>query len=69
MIVSETAYIWFVTGMVLLISVGWGAVDSVRLRRELSRRNREPDRIFGSIIGIVLGTIGLLGAIMYYLDP
>ena len=69
MIVPHAYFIWFVTAMAAGISVGWFAVDAVRLRRTL----REPpsasrhDRLFGSVIGLVIAAIGIVGVLRYHL--
>ena len=66
MILSPKAYEWFVTGMIILISFGWVAVDVVRLRRYVKNKASH-DEIFGSIIGIVLASLGGVGLFKYYL--
>jgi hypothetical protein len=50
----------------------WIAIDSVRLRRALVayRQDRANlglrDRVFGSMLGILVGFVGLFGALSYY---
>lgn len=47
----------------------WVVIDSVRLRRALSEDRQDRvvrDRIFGSLIGIAVGAIGVFGSLNYY---
>lgn len=67
-IVSHTHFLYFVTAMVVGVCGVWVFVDAIRLRRAL----REPpsplvrDRIFGSVIGLVMNAIGLYGAYAFW---
>lgn len=72
MIVSETAFMWFVTAMVLGIGVGWAIRDALFLRRVLGEKGDPAirrDKIFGAIIGISLSVVGLIGAVRYHWGP
>jgi hypothetical protein len=63
-IVSQTAYLWFVSLVTGLAAIYWIGIDSVRLGRALAGDRRDPairDRIFGSIIGLVVGLVGVIG--------
>lgn len=70
MIVSHEIYIWFVSVLTCGTGVSWLVVDTVRLRRALAEREATParhDRIFGSIIGLIVALIGLVGVLRYHL--
>ena len=67
MIVSEVAFIWFASGCILLISVCWLVWDAIRLRRFWPRRTEEHDQVFGSIIGLLVSLIGIIGVMRYHL--
>jgi hypothetical protein len=70
MIVSHVHYIWFVTALTFGVSASWLVVDLVRLRRALAEREATParhDRIFGSIIGLVVALVGIGGVLRYHL--
>jgi len=47
----------------------WVVIDTVRLRRAL-REDRTDlqvrDRVFGSVVGILVGLIGVFGTLSYY---
>lgn len=47
----------------------WFVVDSIRLRRAL-REDRTDlvvrDRVFGSVLGILIGALGVFGSLNYY---
>jgi hypothetical protein len=72
-ILPEPYYNWFVISGMVGISAGWALVDIVRLRGQLrvyrtgNQSSEARDQIFGSVIGIVLGTLGLVGLFKYYL--
>jgi hypothetical protein len=70
MIVSHEHYIWFVAALTFGTSASWLVVDIVRLRRALAEKEATParhDRIFGSVIGLVVATIGIAGVLLYRL--
>jgi hypothetical protein len=71
-IVSEGAFIWVVTAIVIAIGVVWAVHDLLFLRRVL-REGGDPavrrDKIFGAIIGILLAAVGLIGAVRYHWGP
>lgn len=63
---NHTAYMACVTAVVVGISGSWLIVDSFRLRKAFQdRTHQRHDRIFGSIVGLICGAIGVTGAIMY----
>lgn len=76
MIVSHQTFIWFVTAMAVGICIGWGARDVYLLARHLPRRGREAwrdraawrDQIFGSVVGLVIIAMGIVGVLKYFAD-
>jgi hypothetical protein len=69
-LVSPAVFAWLMTVMVIGISGSWIVVDIVRLRRALRDRDRlgsVRDRVFGSIIGMVIGAIGVVGGFLHHL--
>lgn len=69
MIVSENLFMWICTALVFGLSVGWFVVDVVRLRAVLKDPDAENrhDRIFGSIIGLTIATVGIIGVFRFHL--
>ena len=69
--VSTEFFIWFLTILTLIFSVGWFIFDSrilIRVFKDNSSSedyNRH-DQIFGSIIGIAICFVGALGVLMYH---
>jgi hypothetical protein len=55
-----------------VVAAYWVAIDSVRLRRAIVayRKDRADlgvrDRVFGSVMGILVGAVGVGGSIAYY---
>ena len=74
MIVSHTVVVWFVSAMIVGVSVGWGARDIYLLTKHLRKKHEwdEPaawrDQIFGSFMGLVVVTFGMLGVLRYHLS-
>ncbi len=66
MLTSVENFVWFATILVSAWSIMWFTVDSVNLRRELARDERNPDRVFGFIIGLVLAVLGQTGVLVYH---
>jgi hypothetical protein len=65
LIVSRTAIQWVLTGLTGGAAAYWIVIDSSRLRRALKDDTTRPtvkDRVFGSIVGLVIGAIGIVGA-------
>ena len=54
------------------VAAYWIAIDSVRLRRALAAYKQDRadlsvrDRVFGSVMGILVGAVGVAGSIAYY---
>ena len=67
MIVSHTAFMWFCSALIGGVSVIWLVVDVVRLRRALPYTPATHDRVFGSVIGIVVALAGIAGVLRYHL--
>ncbi len=67
MIVPHDYFIWFCTLAVMGLSVVWFIYDSIRLRRFVPKGKEAHDEIFGSIIGLVISTIGIVGGLHYHL--
>ena len=68
MIVSHLHYMWFVSLVTGLAALYWIGIDTVRLRRALAGDRQDPavrDRIFGSIIGLVVGVVGVAGVLHF----
>jgi hypothetical protein len=55
-----------------VVAAYWIAIDSVRLRRALIAYKQDRsdlslrDRVFGSVMGILVGAVGVAGSIAYY---
>lgn len=55
------------------VAAYWVAIDSVRLRRALAAYKQAKgdlgvrDRVFGSVLGILVGIVGVAGSAAYYL--
>lgn len=74
MIVSDLHFMYFVTFASLLICAIWGARDVYLLVKYLPRRGREQwkdrrqwrDQIFGSLVGVVIIVIGIIGVVRFW---
>lgn len=55
-----------------VVAAYWVAIDSVRLRRAVVAFKRDKadlgvrDRVFGSAMGILIGAVGVVGSVAYY---
>ena len=55
------------------VAAYWIAIDSVRLRRAIVAFKKDRadltirDRVFGSVLGILVGIVGVVGSAAYYL--
>lgn len=70
MIVSHEVYDWFLSIITGGVATYWIGIDSYRLRKALRLSPRDAaarDRIFGSIVGIVVGFVGVFGVLMHHL--
>jgi hypothetical protein len=65
LILSHRGFQWFVVAITGGASAYWVFIDSGRLRRALREDRRLPpvrDRIFGSIIGLAIAALGIVGS-------
>ena len=65
LIVSPRDFQWFVTLLTGGASAYWVVIDSSRLRRALQDDRSKAsvkDRVFGSIVGLAIAAIGLVGS-------
>lgn len=75
MIVSHLHFMYFVTFASLLICGIWGARDVYLLVKYLPRRGREEwkdqrqwrDQIFGSVVGVTVIVIGIIGVVRFWI--
>ena len=70
MIVSHDTFMAAVSVTTVGVAGAWVVVDVLRLRRVLRERPRTGwvrDRIFGSLVGISTGLIGIGGIALYHL--
>ncbi|HUQ06498.1 MAG TPA: hypothetical protein VM261_28540 [Kofleriaceae bacterium] len=71
-IVSYDGQMLFATLITGVVAAYWVAIDTVRLRRALAayRQNRGDlslrDRVFGSVMGLLVGAVGVAGSVAYY---
>lgn len=68
-LVSATTYTWFLSSVIGLVAAYWIGIDSYRLKKALAGDRADPairDRIFGSVIGIIVGFVGLLGVWLHH---
>jgi hypothetical protein len=69
-IASHAVFMWVCTFLVAGLSGGWFVLDVFRLRQVLREGPASVafhDRVFGSIIGLICGVIGVTGAVLYHL--
>lgn len=66
MIVSHTQFMWFCSLATAGFALVWIVYDAIRLRRFWPRRKVAHDEVFGSIIGMVIGLIGVLGVVRFH---
>ncbi len=76
MIMSHTAFMWVVTALTAGVCVVSGARDVYLLFKHLPARGRAAwtdqgawrDQIFGAIIGVSMGFLGIYGCLKYHLN-
>ena len=69
MILPQYIYEWVTTALIAGLALGWGVVDTVRLRAALRDDTSDPvvrDRIFGSLIGLTIAVLGVIVVIRYH---
>ena len=67
-IVSESTFRWILTVLTVAASC-WALYDIVKMRKTRGKDARDPqvrDERFGYVIGIVIGTFGLVGMLRYH---
>jgi len=67
-ILPEDIYRWLTTALIAGLALGWGVVDTVRLRAALRDDRSDPvvrDRIFGSLIGLAIAVLGVIVVVRY----
>jgi hypothetical protein len=68
-IVSDTAFIWILTGLVGGVSGGWLVYDVRNLWRLRDGDRGDPlvrDKLFGYTLGIVIALIGVIGTLRFH---
>ncbi|MBK9037306.1 MAG: hypothetical protein IPL61_39695 [Myxococcales bacterium] len=68
-LVSAEAYNWFLSTVIGGAATYWIGIDSYRLKKALGGDRADPairDRIFGSVVGIVVGCVGVVGVILHH---
>ncbi|HEX4451121.1 MAG TPA: hypothetical protein VH143_09640 [Kofleriaceae bacterium] len=66
---SASTFMWFITFAVGGVSALWFIYDSVNLSRALKLDRSDPtvrDRRFGYAMGVLMGTIGVIGALKFH---
>jgi hypothetical protein len=66
-IVSDQIFEWLASLAVGGTAVGWGIVEAVRLWRELRLDRPDRDRLFGSIMALVIMAVGFAGVVKFHL--
>lgn len=66
MIVSHQAFMYFCSLATAGLAGSWLIYDAIRLRRFWPRGRAAHDEIFGSVIGIAVSLIGLLGVVRFH---
>ena len=71
LLVSPHVFDIFVSLVTGIVAATWVVVDIVRLRRALadgtSSRASVRDRVFGSVVGILIGAVGIVGVTIHHL--
>jgi hypothetical protein len=66
---SASTFTWFITFAVGGVSALWFVYDAINLARALKLDRSDPsvrDRRFGYAMGIIMGTIGVIGALKFH---
>jgi uncharacterized protein YacL len=70
---TDLQFDWFCSALTFVVAASWIVVDIVRMRRALRDRasgGSTPeirDRVFGSVIGLIVGAIGVTGVLLFHL--
>jgi hypothetical protein len=68
-LVSHDTYWWFISLLTGGVATYWIGIDSYRLKKALAGDRADPairDRIFGSLIGIIVGFVGVAGVLLHH---
>jgi hypothetical protein len=68
--VTAAQYEFFLSAITGGAAVYWIGIDSYRLRKALADDRTDAgvrDRIFGSMVGIVVGVVGVVGVALHHL--
>ena len=66
---SASAFAWFITFCVGGLGAAWFVYDGINLARALKLDRADPvvrDRRFGYAMGMLMGTIGVIGALKFH---
>jgi hypothetical protein len=69
-LISPSVYDWILSTIIGGVATYWIGIDSYRLRKALAGDRGDAairDRIFGSIIGIIVGGVGVFGVVYHHL--
>ena len=67
--VTAAQYEFFLSAITGGAAVYWIGIDSYRLKKALAGDRADPairDRIFGSLIGIIVGFVGVAGVLLHH---
>jgi hypothetical protein len=68
-LVSAQAFDWFCTGATASLAGAWVLYDLRNLAKALRADRADPlvrDRLFGYVIGVIIGGVGVAGVIQHY---
>ncbi len=65
-LLSDQQFQWFAYAGILGMSLGWGIREVLLLRRHRGGSPEARDQLFGSIIGLVIIAIGVVGLVKYH---
>ena len=65
-LVSDQHFQWFAYTGIIGMCVGWGIRELVLLRRYRGGSPEAHDQLFGSIMGLVIIAIGVVGLVKYH---
>lgn len=68
-IVSQHVFEWFLTLTVGIVAAAWFVYDSINLYRLRGADRADPtvhDKRFGYVMGIVIGAVGVAGALRFH---
>ena len=66
---SAHMFVWFITFCVAGLSAVWFVYDGINLARALKLDRNDPvvrDRHFGYVMGMIMGLIGVIGALKFH---